>query len=46
LTSGSNTGILQEAAAVQLETTLISMMDALLKTLVYNAMDIPGTLYY
>jgi hypothetical protein len=42
---GTSTGILQDAAAVQLETSLISMLDGLLKTLIYNAMDIPGTLY-
>ncbi len=35
-------GILQDATAVQLETTLITLMDGLLRTLIYNAMDIPG----
>lgn len=42
---GTTAGVLQDAAAVQLETTMISMLDGLLRTLIYNAMDLPGTLY-
>jgi hypothetical protein len=42
---GTSAGVLQDAAAVQLETSFISMLDGLLRTLIYNAMDIPGTLY-
>ncbi|MFA5864944.1 MAG: hypothetical protein WC975_09695 [Phycisphaerae bacterium] len=37
--------LLQDANAVQLEASLLTMMDGLLKTVVYNAMNLPSSGY-
>jgi hypothetical protein len=41
----ATSGTLEDATAVQLETSLISMLDSFLQLLIYNAMDIPATAY-
>jgi hypothetical protein len=39
----STNTLLQDASAVQLEASLLTMMDGLLKTAVYNALHLPVT---